>query len=171
MSQTEEDRAAKAARAKAIMAKRRQQQKTVGGSRSASLASPPPSRSYTPAPAEPAAPPEDGKPRPDINDLFSPSEADANWIESLPRAEVPEAKAAAPHRNPEPSPKSPPPPPERAGSPVTLVSSTAALVKVVDDLRLRVVEQEKVISSLQAEKSTLGAFVSRLHGVQAGECQ
>ncbi|KAF8841944.1 hypothetical protein BDN67DRAFT_471024 [Paxillus ammoniavirescens] len=171
MSQAEDDRAAKAARAKAMMAKRRQQQKTVGGSRSASLASPPPSRSYTPAPAEPTAPPEDGKPRPDINDLFSPSDADTNWIESLPRAEVPEAKTAAQHRNPEPSQKSPPPPPppEPVGSPASLVSSASTLVNLqgVDDLRLRVVEQEKVISTLQAEQSTLRAFVSRLRGAQA----
>lgn len=89
MSQAEpDDRAAKAARAKAMVhtrpphhnvvqahlytqLKKRQQQKTTGvaGSRSASLASPPPSRSYTPALAEPAAPAEEVKHERDINDL------------------------------------------------------------------------------------------------------
>ena len=55
--------------------KKRQQQKTTGvaGTRSTSLASPPPSRSYTPAPAEPAAPAEEGKRARDINDLYVPT--------------------------------------------------------------------------------------------------
>ncbi|KAF9225385.1 hypothetical protein BS17DRAFT_751107 [Gyrodon lividus] len=162
MSQAEDDRAAKAARAKALL-KKRQQQKTTG-SRGAPLAtSPPPSRSYTPAPTE------DGKLGRDISDLFSSSDADANWVEPFPRAEIIQATTATQSRSPDPVSKSPLPPPERVDTPVSVApTSTSTLVnpQVVDDLRLQVAEQQKVISSLQAEKSALAAFLTRLNEVQ-----
>jgi hypothetical protein len=54
---------------------KKRQQKTTGvaGSRSTSLASPPPSRLHTPTLAEPVAPAEEGKRVRDINDLYVPS--------------------------------------------------------------------------------------------------
>lgn len=80
----DDDRAAKAARAKAMLDKRRR--KKVAGS--SALASPPPSRSFTPAPST-----EDAKN--DVADLFTPADSDANWIESLSRADVPHSTASS----------------------------------------------------------------------------
>lgn len=79
----DDDRAVRAARAKALLDKRRR--KKVAGS--GALASPPPSRSFTPGPHESALSTEDAKN--DVADLFTPADSDANWIESLSRADVP----------------------------------------------------------------------------------
>ncbi|KAG1885987.1 hypothetical protein F4604DRAFT_1877944 [Suillus subluteus] len=84
----DDDRAAKAARAKALLDKRRR--KKVAGS--SALASPPPSRSFTPALQESAPSTEDTKN--DVADLFTPADSDANWIESLSRADVPHSTAS-----------------------------------------------------------------------------
>ncbi|KAG2367720.1 hypothetical protein BDR07DRAFT_1350603 [Suillus spraguei] len=79
----DDDRAVRAARAKALLDKRRR--KKVAGS--GALASPPPSRSFTPGLHESAPSTEDIKN--DVADLFTPADSDANWIESLSRADVP----------------------------------------------------------------------------------
>ncbi|KAG1774043.1 hypothetical protein EV702DRAFT_1180990 [Suillus placidus] len=84
----DDDRAAKAARAKALLDKRRR--KKVAGS--GAFASPPPSRSFTPAPQESAPSTEDTKN--DVADLFTPADSDANWIKSLSRADVPHSTAS-----------------------------------------------------------------------------
>ncbi|EIW87103.1 hypothetical protein CONPUDRAFT_43820 [Coniophora puteana RWD-64-598 SS2] len=94
---SEDDRAAKAARAKAMLKKR--QKKAVGGKESGQLASPPPSRSLTPAlPGVGGVPSGAGgaadEEKTDFGDVFTPSDGDANWISSLPRAEVPSRTAS-----------------------------------------------------------------------------
>ncbi|KAI9570206.1 hypothetical protein HD554DRAFT_392646 [Boletus coccyginus] len=173
MSQAEDDRAAKAARAKAML-KKRQQQKTAGvaGSRSTSLASPPPSRSYTPAPVEPAASAEEGKRERDIGDLFGPNDTETNWIESLPRAEVSDANAIVqpqPQR-PRPSPKSPPPPPERVGTAASVsqpVTTPLVNPQVLDDLRNQLAGERQAVLSLQTEDSRLEAALTCHDEVQA----
>ncbi|KAF8140648.1 hypothetical protein EV363DRAFT_1502712 [Boletus edulis] len=159
MSQPEsDDRAAMAARAKAMLKKR--QRTAVAGSRTTSLASPPPSRSSTPAPAKPAAPAEEGKRERDINDL--PNDTDTNWIETLPRAEVPDASVVAhpQSQRPRPSPRSPPPP-ERLGAPASVSQSLSTT------LHNRLAEQRHIITSLQAENSTLQTSLPRLDEIQA----
>ncbi|KAF8433562.1 hypothetical protein L210DRAFT_2714108 [Boletus edulis BED1] len=168
MSQPEsDDRAAMAARAKAMLKKR--QRTAVAGSRTTSLASPPPSRSSTPAPAKPAAPAEEGKRERDINDL--PNDTDTNWIETLPRAEVPDASVVAhpQSQRPRPSPRSPPPP-ERLGAPASVsqsVTTPVANQQALDDLHNRLAEQRHIITSLQAENSTLQTSLPRLDEIQA----
>ncbi|KAH7915714.1 hypothetical protein BJ138DRAFT_997362 [Hygrophoropsis aurantiaca] len=148
----DDDRAAKAARAKALLKKR--QQKKAGGS--GTLASPPPSRSFTPALAETPAPPEEAKN--DISDIFSPTESDANWIESLPRAEVQQPRASPPVVMPKPSTpvKSPPP---TFQSPPAVASPSPILASVPNgrasgELRELVNSQKETITSLQNEIQT-----------------
>ncbi|OAX42673.1 hypothetical protein K503DRAFT_790018 [Rhizopogon vinicolor AM-OR11-026] len=94
---SEDDRAVKAARAKAML-KKRQQKKSVGGG---ALASPPPSRLSTPAPHESA--PLTGDTKNDVADLFTPADSDANWIDSLPRAEVPQSTPSGTLSTPPPT--------------------------------------------------------------------
>ncbi|KAK0246479.1 hypothetical protein EDD85DRAFT_59257 [Armillaria nabsnona] len=90
---SEDDRAAKAARAKAML-KKRQQKKAHGAPITpevASPSSPPSSRPFSPALAEPA-PAEDEKR--DVADLFATRESnDTSWISSLPRAAPPPASS------------------------------------------------------------------------------
>ncbi|KAG9314002.1 hypothetical protein JVU11DRAFT_4780 [Chiua virens] len=164
MSQVEDDRAAKAARAKAMLKKR--QKTAVAGSRSASLASPPPSRSYTPVPG----PAEDGKRERDINDLFNANDADANWIESLPRAEVPDVNVIVQPKPQSPGrlPRSPPPLQERVGTPASPSPPVATLANppVLDDLHTQLAEQRQIIASLQSQNSTLRTSLSRLDEIQ-----
>ena len=105
---------------------------------------------------------------------FSPNDTDTNWIESLPRADVPDVNAIAqpqPQR-PRPSPKSPPPLSERAGTPASVSrSATTPLVnqQALDDLHNRLAEQRQVIASLQTENSTLRTSLTRLDEIQDGE--
>ena len=101
---------------------------------------------------------------------FSPTDTDTNWVESLPRAEVPDTNAIAqpqPQR-PRPSPKSPPPPSERVVTPAS-VSQSVTNPLVNDDLRSRLAEQRQVIASLQTENSSLQTSLTRLDEIQDGE--
>ncbi|KAL4070562.1 hypothetical protein J3A83DRAFT_4095063 [Scleroderma citrinum] len=144
---SEDDRAAKAARAKALLKKR--QQKKTGGS--TSLASPPPSRSYTPALADSTtAPTEEGKADRDINDLFSPSESDANWVESLAKANAtnPDSLPSSPQLTPSKACV----PPERVTSPTPSapLSSLPPATRATDDLSLQVAEQKNTTSELHS---------------------
>ncbi|KAK0466295.1 uncharacterized protein EV420DRAFT_1617576 [Desarmillaria tabescens] len=89
---SEDDRAAKAARAKAML-KKRQQKKVHGASITPEVASPSPpsSRPFSPAIPEPA-PVEDEKR--DVADLFTTKESnDTSWISSLPPAAPPPASS------------------------------------------------------------------------------
>ncbi|KAI6136269.1 hypothetical protein F5141DRAFT_1185300 [Pisolithus sp. B1] len=168
---SEDDRAAKAARAKAMVRvsqrncivapdvarqlKKRQQKKSVGGI--VALASPPPSRSYTPAPAESTAPAGDGKVERDINDLFNPAEVDANWLESLGKAQVKDSKPESLPSTPQLTPAKPQILPERATSPSfgAPLSSPRFGLHAKDSPRLDVAERKNIVAFPQRETTTL----------------
>ncbi|KAF8559978.1 hypothetical protein OG21DRAFT_14511 [Imleria badia] len=111
---------------------------------------------------------EEGKRERDTHDL--PNDTDSNWIESLPKAEVPDANVIAQPRpqHARPSPKSPPPP-ERVGTPASVSRSVATPQQALDDLHNRLEEQRHVITSLQTENSILQTSLARLDKIQAGE--
>ncbi|KAK1233063.1 hypothetical protein PQX77_003790 [Marasmius sp. AFHP31] len=114
---SEDDRAAKAARAKAMLKKRQAAKKTVTGAVASGVASPASERSFSPAPPEPPAPAaapaqqpqeelEEEKPK-DISDVFGKDEAapgDTSWLSTLSRALSP-----PPARSPVSPPQSQPP--------------------------------------------------------------
>ena len=108
----------------------------------------------------------------DLN-RFGPNDTDANWIESLPRAEVPDVNAIAQpqprFQNPRPSPKSPPPLQERVGTPVSVSQPVTSPLLNQQDLQNRLTEQRQVIASLRTENSTLQTSLARLDEIQAGE--
>ncbi|RDB29429.1 hypothetical protein Hypma_015998 [Hypsizygus marmoreus] len=89
---SEDDRAARAARAKAML-KKRQREKAGGASiatSSSGVASPiSPSRTLSPAPREPVE--ED---KSDLGDVFTKGNSDTSWLSSLPRAPSPSAPAS-----------------------------------------------------------------------------
>ncbi|KAL0066598.1 hypothetical protein AAF712_006402 [Marasmius tenuissimus] len=117
---SEDDRAAKAARAKAMLKKRQAAKKTVTGAVTSGIASPASERSFSPAPPEPPAPAapqqlqeelEEEKPR-DISDVFGKDETapgDTSWLSTLSRALSP-----PPARSPVSPPQSQPPAPAPA---------------------------------------------------------
>ncbi|KAH9949368.1 hypothetical protein B0H21DRAFT_838761 [Amylocystis lapponica] len=101
---SEDDRAAKAARARALL-KKRQQQKATGSpviASSSSISSPtlPPSRAFSPAPSEVSlSHVDDEKGARNTGDLFSSAAENgsgANWLSSLPRVESTPAHVATP---------------------------------------------------------------------------
>lgn len=159
---SEDDRAAKTARAKAML-KKRQQKKSVGGN--AALASPPPSRSYTPAPAESTAPAGDGKPERDISDLFNNTEVDTSWLESLAKAQVKDSK---PESSPQLTPAKTQVLPERATSPSfgTPLSSPRFALRDKDNLHLDVAEQRNITAS-QSQTNTHRASFNRLGDIRS----
>ncbi|KAI6047987.1 hypothetical protein EDC04DRAFT_2620849 [Pisolithus marmoratus] len=163
---SEDDRAAKAARAKAML-KKRQQKKSVGGN--AALASPPPSRSYTPAPAEPAAPAGDGKVERDINDLFNPTEADTNWFESLAKTQVRDSKPESLPSSPQLAPAKPQVLPERATSPSfgAPLSSPRFALHAKDNPHLGVAERRNIIAFPQPEANALRVSLNRSNDTQS----
>ncbi|KJA28608.1 hypothetical protein HYPSUDRAFT_197438 [Hypholoma sublateritium FD-334 SS-4] len=99
---SEDDRAAKAARAKALLKKRQQKKATdsLAASTTSAAASPgSPLRTFSPAPSEPIVE-QDGR---DLGDVFGHNDtSDTSWLSSLPRAATP-----------------PPPPPARDNGPPT----------------------------------------------------
>lgn len=137
------------------MLKKRQQKKSVGGN--VALASPPPSRSYTPAPAESTAPAGDGKVERDINDLFNPAEVDANWLESLGKAQVKDSKPESLPSTPQLTPAKPQILPERATSPSfgAPLSSPRFGLHAKDSPRLDVAERKNIVAFPQRETTTL----------------
>lgn len=156
---SEDDRAAKAARAKAML-KKRQQKKSVGGN--VALASPPPSRSYTPAPAESTASVGDGKAERDINDLFNPTETDSNWLESLGKSQVKDSKPESLPSSPQLTPAKTRVPPERVTSPGfgAPLSSPRFALRAKDIPHFDVAEQKNVITFPQRETNTLQASLN-----------
>ncbi|KAI6112489.1 hypothetical protein EDD16DRAFT_1693881 [Pisolithus croceorrhizus] len=166
---SEDDRAAKAARAKAML-KKRQQKKSVGGN--VALASPPPSRSYTPAPAEPTAPAGDGKVERDINDLFNPTEADANWLESLGKAQVKDSKPESLPSSPQLTPAKPQILPERATSPSfgAPLSSPRFSPHAKDGRRLDATERKNILqrATVELDESRQATDKLRNHSTQLG---
>ncbi|KIY65985.1 hypothetical protein CYLTODRAFT_48383 [Cylindrobasidium torrendii FP15055 ss-10] len=99
----DDDRAAKAARAKAMLKKRQQQKKAGTAPNESNAPSPPPSRPYTPA-SVPKSPEESAPPARDVSDLFGSADPqDTSWISGLQPAA--------------PSPVATPPAPPQLGSP------------------------------------------------------
>lgn len=135
----DDDRAAKAARAKALLDKRRR--KKVAGS--GALASPPPSRSFTPALQESAPSTEDTKN--DVADLFTPADSDANWIESLSRVDVPRSTAS----------NDLPP----------YAPASSFLSGQADALQSQVTSLQTTVASVQSENSSLRSSLSRLEAL------
>ncbi|KAF8963934.1 hypothetical protein BDZ97DRAFT_1919464 [Flammula alnicola] len=84
---SEDDRAAKAARAKALLKKRQQKKAADSAVASSGVASPViPSRTFSPAPSEPTVE-EDVR---DLGDVFSNKDtSDTSWLSSLPRVASP----------------------------------------------------------------------------------
>ncbi|KAG2138659.1 uncharacterized protein EDB93DRAFT_1338977 [Suillus bovinus] len=138
----DDDRAAKAARAKALLDKRRR--KRVAGS--GALASPPPSRSFTPAPQESAPSTEDTKN--DVADLFTPADSDANWIESLSRANVQHSTVS--------------------NALPTNAPTSSSLSGPAEALQSQVTSMQTMIASVQSENSSLRSSLSRLEALEAG---
>jgi myosin protein heavy chain len=131
----DDDRAAKAARAKALLDKRRR--KKVAGS--GALASPPPSRSFTPVLQESAPSTENTKN--DVADLFTPADSDTNWIESLPRADVPHSTAS--------------------NVPSTNAPTSSILSGQAEMSLSQVTSLQTTVASLQSENSSLRSSLSR----------
>ncbi|KAG1754798.1 uncharacterized protein EDB91DRAFT_1095641 [Suillus paluster] len=140
----DDDRAAKAARAKALLNRKRQQKKTAG---SGSLASPSPSRSFTPAPQESAPSTEDTKN--DVADLFTPADSDVNWIESLSRVDVPHSVASD-------------------AMPTNPRTSSVISGKQDEELRSQLTSLQKTVTSVQNENSSLRSSLSRLEALETG---
>ncbi|KAI0652340.1 hypothetical protein C8Q79DRAFT_1005548 [Trametes meyenii] len=160
---SEDDRAAKAARARAML-KKRQAQKAAehGGAPSPSrvaspvprIASPAPSpsRTSTPAPSEPRVVPpsavEEKHAGGNVAELFAngptSNGSDASWLSGLTRVEsnLPPVASRPPH-HPVPTPTSPP-------------------ASEREDLRALVCDQRQAIESLEAEKASLTARVDTL---------
>ncbi|EKM61461.1 uncharacterized protein PHACADRAFT_190627, partial [Phanerochaete carnosa HHB-10118-sp] len=189
---SEDDRAAKAARARAML-KKRQQQKTVGpsttGDSRLASPSPPPSRPFTPADAEshsPVQPTTNGR---DAGELFSSNghaggPVDTHWLTGLERVDTPQTPSlpsppqsalASPPIPSAPSARSPSsanhgpiasPRPVHAG-PTSPLALSAITDTEVNELRARVAEQVKVISSLEGEKKSLEAAAERLKQVES----
>ncbi|KAF8167455.1 hypothetical protein B0H34DRAFT_17861 [Crassisporium funariophilum] len=82
---SEDDRAAKAARAKALLKKRQQKKAAETSAAGSSVASPvSPPRTFSPAPSE--HPEVNGR---DLGDVFSKDTSDTSWLTSLPRVASP----------------------------------------------------------------------------------
>ncbi|OJA08088.1 putative protein 61-2, partial [Rhizopogon vesiculosus] len=145
---SEDDRAAKAARAKAML-KKRQQKKSAGGS---ALASPPPSRLSTPAPHESA--PLTGDTKNDVADLFTPADSDANWIDSLPRADVPQSSASGILSTPPPTQASTSPhkAPQHVIASASVSSSNGEALETGARFQLKKLEEERSALQLRLQQ-------------------
>lgn len=137
---SEDDRAAKAARAKALLAKR-QKAKKAGP---AGIISPP-SRSTTPALSEPPGEEE----KRDVADLFGGGDgSDSSWITSMPRA--------------------PSPAPGRVGSPASATHSPRSSAVLSPSLsHEKEMALQRHMSTLQAEKDTLSFQLQQFDGIDA----
>ncbi|TFY68584.1 hypothetical protein EVJ58_g902 [Rhodofomes roseus] len=170
---SEDDRAAKAARARALL-KKKQQQKAAGGGSIASptVASPvlPPSRAFSPAPSEiTLVNPEDQRAGRNVGDLFSGGQlgdggGDISWLSGLNRvdAHLPLATAST----------SPP----AVSSPAPVVSHGAATPEATStvasgqgELHAKIAELNTIVSALEAEKHGLKDVVERLKETETSE--
>lgn len=123
-------------------------------------------------------------------DRFSPSsasDADANWIQSLPKAELPNVvnTVAKPQpQRPRPSPKSPPPPQERVGTPAfasqsaTTPQANQQVLKeqrpLVEDELARATESHIVVTRRLEELSREKSRLENLHSgaqIKIGELE
>ncbi|KAF7969852.1 hypothetical protein HWV62_25854 [Athelia sp. TMB] len=150
MSETD-DRAAKAARARAML-KKKQNKKVVGST--PGIASPPASpslRAQSPALSEAPAPFDE---KTDLGDVFSQGGSDSNWLASLPRVDTP------PSRIPSRPPSAVPPVPRSStpavSSPLSVASPTPTYP--TQDSRPSV---EQTLSALESERSALADALSR----------
>ncbi|KAI0274921.1 hypothetical protein BC834DRAFT_21422 [Gloeopeniophorella convolvens] len=173
---SDDDRAAKAARAKALLNKKRQQKKAGPNAVSASGAgssTPTPGsplvRAYSPSLADPL-----DDPKSDVAELFStgaPAQdgLEPGWLSSLPRVGTP--SILSPRESPPPSkpsspvvlPPSPAPPIQPEFSPS--VPESHANDEVLESLRAEVQNQHQTITLLVSEKMSLTASLERLSDV------
>ncbi|GLB35724.1 putative biological adhesion [Lyophyllum shimeji] len=163
------DRAAKAARAKALL-KKRQQQKAGGVSATTTnsgVASPiSPSRTLSPAPQVPAE--EDKR---DLGDVFTKDDSDMSWLSSLPRAPSP------PPRITSPSLASPQPVNSVASSALALnapanhvdskQSENASLSAEVKRLQALELEAQQKIASLEQQRMQLNEKIAALQSASS----
>ncbi|KAF5385243.1 hypothetical protein D9615_001137 [Tricholomella constricta] len=137
------DRAAKAARAKAML-KKRQREKAGGASVTASnsgVASPiTPSRTLSPAPQEPSE--EDKR---DLGDVFTKDDSDTSWLSSLPRVPSPPTLVTSP---PAASPRS-----SVVASPPLAISSSS--LNHHEHLSSQIIALQAVNASLSVEVNRL----------------
>ncbi|PSS29717.1 hypothetical protein PHLCEN_2v2865 [Hermanssonia centrifuga] len=173
---SEDDRAAKAARARALLKKRQQQKvassSTAGDSRVASP-SPPPSRSFTPALAETTPAPRVENDSKDVGTLFTNGHnvaPDTHWLSSLDRVDGPTPPLSTFRHHPSSAYPTPPPllsPPASSPSisprpPHAIAPLTHPDVGGQTDLRTLIQEQARAIASLEAEKVSLNVSVEQL---------
>ncbi|KAG5645333.1 hypothetical protein DXG03_006395 [Asterophora parasitica] len=144
------DRAAKAARAKAML-KKRQREKAGGATVNSGAASPvTPSRTSSPAPQLQEPPEEDKR---DLGDVFTKDDSDTSWLSSLPRAPTP------PPRVTSTLPSAISPQPSAIASPHPLAVSSPP-----PDQHEYLSNQ---LAALQAENTTLSAEVKQLQAAEA----
>ncbi|KAH6916643.1 hypothetical protein BKA70DRAFT_307263 [Coprinopsis sp. MPI-PUGE-AT-0042] len=155
---SEDDRAAKAARAKALLAKK-QRQKKAAESGTGLAQSSAPSRTESPAPSETTTPVEPkGNEKRDISSVFGQDDSGGDWLSSLPRASSPPSRvtSASPHVQSKPSTPAPSqhPGPNEAKSPLrgSITNETA----VHDKIR----SLESVNMNLQADLKRLQDLLS-----------
>lgn len=154
---SEDDRAAKAARAKALLKKRQQKKAAdiaaVSSSGVVSSVSPP--RTFSPPLSEPV---EEDKNVRDLGDIFAKDTSDTSWLSSLPRIA---------------SPSLPPPPPAQVVPRVTASSPPAASVSSEhpsSPLPASTALQAK-LESLSKENERLVSTLRRLEGFEAAAQQ
>ncbi|KAH9997801.1 hypothetical protein BJV74DRAFT_883394 [Russula compacta] len=171
---SDDDRATKAARAKALLNKKRQQQKKSGpvlnpGTGAATSTTPTPGsplvRSISPPLVDP---PEDVKV--DVTEIQDVSEPE--WLTSLPRVGTP--SIVSPHEPPTPvssasSVARSQPPAEPAQVDPSLLSEpiSHAQAEELENLRIEVQNQRQTIALLVSEKMSLSASLERLSDVSA----
>ncbi|KII94027.1 hypothetical protein PLICRDRAFT_36258 [Plicaturopsis crispa FD-325 SS-3] len=169
----EADRAAKAARAKAMLKKRQQKKAPGSGVSSArpsspALASPPGSRPFTPGISE--APAVDKEEKTDLGDVFaSGNGVNEDWVSSLPRVDAGQiSRTSSPASASFPSGpiQSPPPGKPALAAPTPLRPSEDPLVRFTTELE----KATQTISSLQTERTNLLDSLERLRGIES-KCQ
>ncbi|KZT27571.1 hypothetical protein NEOLEDRAFT_1176590 [Neolentinus lepideus HHB14362 ss-1] len=171
---SEDDRAAKAARAKALLAKKRQQKKAGNHPAADSTTSSRPSspavesaRTFSPAPSQVHQEEE----KKNLGDVFAshPTDGrDSGWLSSLPRVDSPSAPPVASRL-----PVTSPPPsiraqiaPKPVQPPVPIQTSSNHLEELAE-LESHIQSQQQTISLLVSEKATLSASLEHLRDVEA----
>ncbi|CCM03768.1 uncharacterized protein FIBRA_05915 [Fibroporia radiculosa] len=161
---SEDDRAAKAARARAMLKKRQQQKVTGTGLSAASptISSPllSPARAFSPAPSE-VVEERNGR---DIGDLFSNrpqgERADGTWLSSLMRAESNQSRPSSPSLAAMSLPV--PIPSASEGQSQSGPSASTPATNDRQELQDLVKEQQRTISTLESEKAFLSTAIETL---------